>query len=98
MYPAMYGLVGFAMASACYRSFRVRNIDSFLVCFLAVILFLGKVPIGAALTPAANWLMDVLNTGGYRGVTLGVGIGLLAYCLRLLLGIERAWLSELKER
>jgi len=97
MYPAMYSLVGYAIASCCFRSFRVRNIESFLVLITAAILLLGKVPVGASLTPLTNWLMNVLNTGGYRGVTLGVGIGIFSYSLRVLFGIERTWLSQLKE-
>jgi len=95
--PAMYSLVAFSIISGCYRAFRVRNIDSFLVLTAAAILLFGQVPVGGALKPVVNWLLDVLNTGAYRGIQLGITLGLFAYALRILTGIERTWLSELKE-
>jgi len=94
--PSMYSLVAFSIISGLYRAFRVRNIDSLLLLVTAIILLIGQVPVGGVLKPVVNWFLDVLNTGGYRGVQLGIGIGLFAYALRLLIGIERTWLSELK--
>ena len=96
--PSMYSLVAFSILSACFRAFRVRNLESLIVLTTAIVVLIGMVPIGGAVKPVVNWLLDVANTAGYRGVQLGIGIGLFAYALRLLLGIERAWLSELRER
>mgnify|MGYP001130178438 CR=1 FL=1 len=94
---AIYSLVAYSIIAGCFRAFRVRNIDSLLVMGAAVVLLLGKVPIGGAFGPLSDWLMATPNTAGYRGVQLGVGLGLFAYSLRILLGVERTWLAEVGE-
>jgi len=94
---AIYCLVAFAIIAGCFRAFRVKNIDSFLVLVSAVVLMLGKVPIGKFMQPYAEWLMAVPNTAGYRGVQLGIALGLCAFTLRILLGVERTWLAEAGE-
>jgi len=92
-----YCLVAFAIVAGCFRAFRVRNIDSFLVLFSAIILLIGKVPIGAPIKFLSDWFMVVPNTAGYRGIQIGIGLGLFAYALRIIMGIERAWLAEVGE-
>ena len=95
--PGIYCLVAFAIIAGCFRAFRIRNIDSLLVMVAAVVLLLGKVPIGEPFKPLSDWFMAVPNTAGYRGVQLGVGLGVFAYTLRILLGTERTWLAEVGE-
>lgn len=94
---SIYCLVAFAIIAGCFRAFRVKNIDSFLVLVSAMVLLLGKVPIGEFMRPLSDWFMAVPNTAGYRGVQLGIGLGLFAFSLRILLGIERTWLAESSE-
>jgi len=92
--PGIYCLVAYSIISACFRSFRARNIDAVLVMASAIVLLFGKVPIGGPFIPLSDWFMAVPNTAGYRGVQLGIGLGLFAYSLRILLGIERTWLAQ----
>jgi hypothetical protein len=41
------------------------------------------------------WLKDVPNTGAMRAITIGMGVGLLAVVIRVLLGMERSYLGEI---
>ncbi len=58
---------------------------------------LGNVPIGEKIwsqfPTIGNWLMDVPNLAGQRGMLIGAGIGGIASGLRVLLGIEKSYLG-----
>lgn len=49
----MFSLLAFYIASAAYRAFRIRSGEALVMMATAVILMLGQVPIGMALT---NWV------------------------------------------
>ncbi len=63
----------------------------------AVVVMLGRVPIGAfisdAIPQAAQWLMAVPNLAVKRGILLGVSLGAIATSLRIIFGIERSYLG-----
>lgn len=93
----MFALLAFFVASASYRAFRARNIEATLLLIAAVIVMIGRVPAGYKLWPKlpviANWIFDVLQIGAMRGILIGVALGAVAMSLRLILGIERTYLS-----
>ncbi|MGI6164010.1 MAG: hypothetical protein ACOYEQ_08825 [Bacillota bacterium] len=93
----VYAMTGFFIASAAYRAFRVRNLDAAILLVSAAILMLGNVPIGKKIwsqfPTIGNWLMDVPNLAGQRGMLIGAGIGGIASGLRVLLGIEKSYLG-----
>lgn len=93
----MFALLAFFVASASYRAFRARNIEATLLLIAAVIVMIGRVPAGYKLWPRlpviANWIFDVLQIGAMRGIIIGVALGAVAMSLRLILGIERTYLS-----
>ena len=90
----MYSMLAFYLASASFRAFRARNLEAGILLVSAVILMLGRVPIGEVISPAlpgvANWLMTVINTAGQRGVMICSALGYISISLRMLLGLERA--------
>jgi hypothetical protein len=87
----IFSLLAFFVASAAYRSFRVRNWESALLVIFGVIVLLGQVPLWGALTSSKEWILGVLSMAGARGILLGVALGTVATGLRVLLGIDRPY-------
>ena len=89
----LFALLAFFVASAAYRAFRVRSIDSFIMLIVGLIVLLGQVPLGLALwdriVSAKDWILNYPSTGGARGILLGAALGAVLTGLRVLLGIDR---------
>ena len=103
----MFGLLAFFIASAAYRAFRVRSLLATILLVSAVVVMLGRVPIGdyffdkilaplgahGFLGAAANWLLNYPNVAAKRALNVGIGFGQAAIALKILLGIERSYLG-----
>lgn len=93
----MYSILVFYISSAAYRAFRIRSFEATLLLITAIIVMLGRAPIGDLISPAlpalTNWLQDIPNTAGMRGIMIGATLGGVATSLRVITGIERAYLS-----
>ena len=90
----MYSMLAFYLASASFRAFRAKNLETGTLLVSAIILMLARVPIGEVMLPGlpivADWLMNILNTAGQRGVMICSALGYISISLRMLLGLERA--------
>ncbi len=93
----LYGMVSFFITVAAYRVFRVRTLEATILLASAVFVLLGTAPIGDVIVPgwstARQWILDVPNTGGMRGIIIGTYLGAWATALRVMLGLERAHLG-----
>ncbi len=98
----MYALLAFFVASAAYRAFRLRGVETGLMLGAAMIVLLGRTPFGSRLTSwlpeplgflgidrLSLWILTVPTTAGWRAVLIGIALGVIATSLRLILGIER---------
>ncbi|HID94283.1 MAG TPA: hypothetical protein EYP60_09345 [bacterium (Candidatus Stahlbacteria)] len=92
----MFSLLAFFIASAAYRAFRATTIDATLLLIAGALVMIGRVPIGhyiwGRLPGIAEWIMSVLQMTGMRGILIGISLGMIATSLRIILGIERAYI------
>ncbi|MEO0230447.1 MAG: hypothetical protein ABIM31_05990 [candidate division WOR-3 bacterium] len=144
----MFAILSFFVASAAYRAFRAKEINSALLLFAAILVMLGRIPIGNSWAPIiitvifvifavyflvesmgitdpatkalyvlvaiiflaliyplgfvyfkkhipefADWLMNVPQLAGKRGMMIGIALGQIAMSIRIILGIERTYLK-----
>jgi hypothetical protein len=88
----MFALLGFYMAAAAYRAFRIRSYESALMMAAAVIVMLGQIPFGIwiweGFTDIRLWLLSTPSTGAFRAVKFGAAIAGLIMAFRMWLSIE----------
>jgi len=103
MSSAMFALLAFFIASAAFRAFRIRTTEAALLAVAALIVMMGRVPLGGVLTAGlphelrietlAQWILDVPQNAANRAILIGAALGVMATGLRVILGIERSYLS-----
>jgi hypothetical protein len=93
----MFSLLAFFIASAAFRAFKARNLEAALLLLAAVVVMLGRVPIGqyiySRLPEVVEWIMMYPNMAAQRGILLGVGLGMISTALKIIMGIERGYLG-----
>lgn len=97
MDATMFSLLGFFMASAAFRAFRAKTKEATVLLIVALIIMIGRVPLGYFLwhrfPELVEWIMMYPNMAAQRGIGLGIGLGMAAMELKIILGIERGWLG-----
>ncbi len=99
----MFSLLAFYIASAAYRAFVGRSIESNLLLGAAILVMLGNTSIGTFLTAKlppflqlsliTEFIMKYLNTAGQRAIMICAGLGIIGSSLRIIIGIERSYLG-----
>lgn len=93
----MFSLLAFFVASAAYRAFRARTPEATVLLLAAIIVMAGRVPLGeyiwAGLGQLSDWIMTVPNTAAQRAILIGVSLGGIATSIKIIFGIERAYLG-----
>lgn len=97
----MFALLAFFIASAAYRSFRAKSKEAALLLLSAVVVMMGRVPLGEYLVPLSGdlsqWIMNVLNASVRRAILIGISLGAIALALKIIFGLERTYLGGGKE-
>lgn len=97
----MFALLAFFIASAAYRSFRARSREAAVLLTAAVIVMMGRVPLGEYLLPItgdiSQWILNVLNASVRRAILIGVSLGAVALSFKVIFGIERSYLGGGKD-
>ncbi len=102
----MFSVLAFFIISTAYRSFRIKNFPAFLLFIAGLILMLGNTPIGeiiwdklfgwtnTTIAQIKDWVMQVPATAGKRGIMIGIAIGAAVTALKIIFGIERAYMGS----
>lgn len=106
MQGTMFALLAFYIASAAFRAFRIRKLEAALLAITAVLVMIGRVPVGAAISGSfhlpgseasqpflvwvQDWIMNVPNLAAKRAILIGAALGAIATGLKIILGIERS--------
>lgn len=88
---------GFFVASASYRAFKVKTVEATILMVTAIILLFVGAPISTGMWPVigriGDWILNVPNVAGYRGLIIGVALAMVGLSIRILLGQERGYLT-----
>ena len=84
-------LLIFFIATAAFRTLKVRNLESFVLVGVIVIVLVGEIPLSAHATALKDWILTVPGLAGVRGLILGVALGTTVTGLRVLMGIDRPY-------
>ncbi len=94
----MYASIAFYIVTAAYRSFSARNLEGWLLLITAVIVMLGKAPIGSVISDffpvASNWIESVPNTAGMRAIMMGAALGVISSAVKMFLGLDKSYLGQ----
>jgi len=98
----MFSILAFFIASAAYRAFRARTREAAVLLIAAVIVMMGRVPLGQFLLPwtwnVTQWLLNVVNSAVRRAILIGVSMGVVAFSVKIILGYERSYLGGGKDQ
>ena len=98
MMSTMFSLLAFFIASAAYRAFRARTFQATVLLIFAVLVMLGRIPLGQflwkALPGITDWIMAYPNVAVQRGIIIGAALGAASMSLRIILGIERTYMGK----
>jgi hypothetical protein len=104
----LFALLAFFIASAAFRAFRARSPEATLLLVAAIIMMIGRVPIGALITvfphvdgtpgwftlsDVSQWIFNIPNGAAQRGILFGVYLAQVAISLRIIFGIERTYMG-----
>lgn len=95
---SMFSLLGFYIAVAAYRAFRIQTVESGLMMAAAVVVMLGQIPFGLWLWDGFPelrlWLLSVPSAAASRAIKIGAAVAGLVIAFRMWLSIESESFSQ----
>ena len=84
----IYSLLAFFVASAAYRAFKARSLESTILLVAGFLVILGQAPLADLVWPGfsmiRDWILAFPNTAGQRGILIGAALGILVFSVRRL--------------
>lgn len=84
----IYSLIAFFIASAAYRAFKARSLESTILLVAGLLVVLGQAPIADLVWPGfgliRDWILAFPNVAGQRGILIGVALGILVFSVQRL--------------
>jgi hypothetical protein len=100
IYPlqaTMFSLLAFFIASAAFRAFRIRTWTAALLGVTAVLVMIGRVPVGEMIWPDfpdfIEWIMNVPQLAAKRAIMIGAALGAISTGLKVIIGLERTYMG-----
>lgn len=104
----MFALLAFYVASAAFRAFRAKNIESILLLGTAFIILLAQTwfSVLTAWIPADGMfgflrldsmrtgITEYIQTAGMRAITIGIALGVIATGIRVIVGLDKSYLAR----
>lgn len=94
----LFSMLAFYIASAAYRAFRVRTVLASILLITAFVIMLRIVPLPEPFaswnSELVRWILAVPNMAAKRAIIIGVGLGAIAYSMKIILGIERGYMGR----
>jgi len=83
---SIFSLLAFFIASAAFRAFKIRTLESTILLIAGLLIIVGEAPIADLIWPGfsaiQNWIMLVPNTAGQRGILIGAALSIIAFSAR----------------
>jgi len=97
MQATVFSLLAFFVASASFRGFRARSIPAAILLGTALLILIGRLPIAEMISDKLPdltfWIKNYPSMAARRAILIGIGLGSMTTALRVILGIERTYLS-----
>lgn len=85
---SIFSLLAFFIASAAYRAFKARTLESTILLAAGLLVVLGQAPTADLVWPGfgviRDWILAFPNTAGQRGILIGAALGILVFSVRRL--------------
>jgi len=98
LHATMFSLLAFFIASAAFRAFRAHSALATVLLLSALIVMLRfnpyMGPLGDIDADIASWILNVPNLAAKRAIIIGIGLGIVATALKVILGIERTYMGK----
>jgi len=98
LHATMFSLLAFFIASAAFRAFRARTALATVLLLSALVLMLRFNPymgqLGVWDADLASWILNYPNMAAKRAIIIGIGLGMVATALKVILGIERSYMGS----
>jgi len=86
---SIFSLLAFFIASAAYRAFKARSVESTILLVAGLLVILGQAPIADLIWPGLSmirdWIMAFPNAAGQRGILIGAALGIIVFSVRRLI-------------